>query len=114
MPERSPSLLLSNAAQPSNKVYSDQAIQWHGGELSVTATGVFGGASVQLAMTPVMPPNGEIPTPSTGWVPDADWILLGTAITAPGFQSYGHINPCMLSVKVTASGGTTRIKALVG
>jgi hypothetical protein len=113
MAEISPSLLLSNAAQPADGVTNAKPVMWYGGDLSVVAEGVFAGASVQLVMTTNMPPKGIIPNDPDTWEPDGDWLPLGDPLTAPGVISLGHINPCLLAVLVSGSSGTTRVRAIV-
>lgn len=113
MTEISPSLLLSDAAQPANGVTVANPKAWYGGDLSLIASGNFAGASVQLVMTVKMPPSGKVPTTPTDWMQDADWIPLGDPITAPGRVDFGNINPCMLAIKVSSSAAGTRIKALL-
>jgi hypothetical protein len=118
MTEISPSLLLDSNAQPANGVTTAKPVYWPGGNLSVTYQGVFAGASAQLVCTTNMPPNGTVPDTPTDWMADDDWIPLGDAYTGQaksGYMvDYGHVNPCMLAIKISDSANTTRIKALIG
>lgn len=113
MTEISPSLLLSPDTQPANGTNTGKAIAWYGGDLSVIFSGVFSGATFQLLMTPVMPPNGKIPAVPTDWIADADWIALGAPVAAASHVDYGHINPCMLAIKTASTASGTRVRALL-
>lgn len=114
MTEISPSLLLDDAAQPADGVTTATPRPWYGGDLSILASGAFEGATVQLVMTINMPPAGKVPDDPSEWMTDNDWIELGDPITEPGLLSLGHVNPCMLAVKISASAPDSRIKVLLG
>jgi hypothetical protein len=110
MATRNAGLLLSNAAAPAAGMQNASVIQWYGGNLRVSAQGVFDGATVDIMVCTRLPTGGDRadyldPTKFT----DADWSSLGST-SEPNMLNYGNVNPCALAVKVTNPGANTRIK----
>lgn len=111
MVTRNSNLLLSNAAAPANGVNYGSLVQWFGGDLNVSVTGVFDGATVDLVFCTRLPKLASNQT-YADVLTDADWISL-SAFTASGKYS-GPLNPCLLGVKISSTGTNTRVRAVAG
>lgn len=114
MPERNNSLLLSNAAAPAAGINKTKIIQWYGGPLTVTAIGVFGGATVDIMACTRLPTKGDrADYNNAAKFTDADFSVIATT-SAPGTVNLGNVNPCALALRVTNPGTTSRIRVTVG
>jgi hypothetical protein len=106
-------LLLSNAAEPTAGINYAEAKMWFGGPCAVTLTGVFDGATVEVIATTRLLTAAELDAgpPYDSVLADSEWVSL-ESLTAPGvYQS--TLNPCLLAVRITSPGASTRVKALI-
>lgn len=111
---RNSGLLLANTAQPAAGINKANVIQWYGGQLTISATGEFGGATVDIMACTRFPTSGDKADFSdASKFTDADFSVIATT-SAAGMVNLGNVNPCALAVRITNPSGTTRIKVRVG
>lgn len=109
MVERNSNLLLNGTVDQAGVNY-ESALNWYGGDLTVSASGDFSGMTLDLVFCTRLPKLEGSDT-LADVLSDADWIELHT-FTEGGTYS-APLNPCLLAVKATTPNPASDVRVLI-
>lgn len=113
MAERNTNLLHNGANVATNGIKRDNVKQWYGGPITISASGTFNGATVEVLMGTRFPAGGDRAAfADTNAYPDSDFIPLAS-FTEPDTFDKENLNPCLLLIKVTAAGAQSKVRVTV-